>query len=825
MDTPKQTWTLRKRVRNFWYRIAGTPVELDVRRYHEEVRRIRLREQNFTSTSDQLLRQEALELRQRSRGNEPKSALRDEVFAIVAEASARLIGLRPFDLQLAVAIALSEGNVVELATGEGKTLAAVPAAVLAALCGENVHLLTTNDYLARRDAEWMRPIYELFGLSVGVVTESSKLDVRKRAYAADVTYVTAREAGFDFLRDSIAASEKEIAQCRPLGFAIVDEADFLLIDESRVPLVIAGVQQTPPIDRDALADLARVFEQQVDYETDEYERNVALTERGLDRAERELGIHLQAPENHVHLCALHVALQSEIFLKRDRDYIVSNTGSNTVSNERIELVDELTGRVATDRRWPHGIQQAVEAKEGVAIQPQGRILGSVSVQHFVRQYSRLAGMTATAEPAAEELATVYGLKTVLFQPRTHCRRVDVPDAVFTTRKEKLEAVLDEIVSVHSTGRPILVGTPSVGESEELARNLAKRSVECEVLNARHHEKEASLIAKAGALGAVTISTNMAGRGTDIVLGTGEPSARERVIALGGLYVIGTSRHESRRIDDQLRGRAGRQGDPGTSRFFISLEDDLIRRYGVVELIPKSRRPTPGVGRVEDPIVAREVARAQRIIEGQHFDLRQTLCRYSELVEEQRKGHSERRRRLLAELEEVVEECRKNAPAQWSTLVDSVGELSVIEAVRRLTLSVLDLAWAEHLALIEDIREGVHLYRYGGREPLHQFHLHIAKAYRQMDETVVAEITRTFQSLRVTHGEIDLKGAGVFGTGSTWTYLVSDDPFSAFGGSLMQGVGGAAAAGLVAAAAWPITMAVAGVALFLRRRRRRTSETD
>ena len=496
--------------------------------------------------------------------------------------------MRPFDVQVMAAIALHQGKLAQLATGEGKTLVAVMPAALHALAGRGVHVLTANDYLARRDAAWMGAAYRFLGLTAASVTAPLDRADRQAAYAADITYVTAKEAGFDFLRDHTVTDPSHVVQ-RPFHYAIVDEADFILIDEARVPLVIAGETAAPPVPYQRIAAAVRALTPGTDFRIDEHERNVTLTDAGFRHAQALLGCGpLHDPAQQLTLAAIHVALHAEALLVRDRDYIV-RAG-------RIEIVDEFTGRVADNRRWPHGIQPAVEAKEGVEVRPEGAVLGSIPIQHFVRLWPRLAGMTATAVPAAGEFREFYGLTTVVFPPHRPCRRVDEPDVVFTHRDAKVRALAAEIARVQASGRPVLVGTASVAESEALVRALRARRVKCHVLNARHDAREAAIIARAGMPGAVTISTNMAGRGTDIVLGGGDPALRERVAALGGLYVIGTNRHESRRVDDQLRGRAGRQGDPGSSRFFISLEDDLISRYGVMGLIPRARRPAGRTGR-------------------------------------------------------------------------------------------------------------------------------------------------------------------------------------------------------------------------------------
>ncbi len=724
--------------------------------------------------------------------------------------------MRPFGVQVMAGVALNQRKLVQLATGEGKTLVAVLPAVLDALEGKGVHVLTANDYLARRDAEWMGPAYQYFGLKAGYVQQGMSIPERQAAYEADITDLTAKEAGFYYLRDHTVDSVAQVVQ-RPFHLAIVDEADFILIDEARVPLVIAGSTSAPAVDHAALAALARKLRPGVDYRADEYARNVVLTDVGFRSIEALLGCRdLHQPANQLLLSAVQVALHAQALLRRDRDYIV-RAG-------RVELVDEFTGRVAENRRWPHGIQPAVEAKENVEVRVEGKILGSIPIQHFVKLYPKIAGMTATAVPAADEFKSFYGLSTVVFPPNRPCRRVDEPDLVFSHREPKMAALLTEIARVHETGRPILVGTASVGESEALAAAFAGRGIECRVLNARDDAQEARIIARAGMTGAVTISTNMAGRGTDIVLGGGEEANRAQVVALGGLYVIGTNRHESRRIDDQLRGRAGRQGDPGSSRFFISLEDDLIQRYGIMELIPKGHRPGRSANPLEDLVIRREIARAQRIIEGQNFEIRRTLWRYSALVDEQRRSVCERRQELLRdEIEPGF--CDDEAPDEYGLLESVIGSQTLRHTVNLLTLYLLDRHWADHLALIEDIREGIHLQPYGGRQPLDEFHKQIVDAFAAMMEDLRSETVAAFRELADEGGIVNLEKAGLRGPTSTWTYLINDNPFSSFGVSLLANcnIGFSAAVGVLAVAYFPITLAISASVLLRRWFRRRVSK--
>jgi len=779
--------------------LTGTPVQYNLRTYASMLEHIEA--SGAARLSDSELRTRIDRARTCALTGDPLDELLPEVYGAVREACARVLAMRPFDVQVMAAIALHRGNLAQMATGEGKTMVAVLPAILNALSGKGVHIFTANDYLARRDAEWMGPVYRFLGLTAGFVQQGMSTLQRQEAYASDITYVTAKEAGFDFLRDHTAESPGQVAQ-RPYHFVIVDEADFILIDEARVPLVIAGSTAGPDIDHAALAALARKLRPRIDYRTDEYARNVILTDAGFRTAEALLscgGLH--KPDNHLLLSAIHVALHAEALLERDRDYIVRRG--------RIELVDEFTGRVAENRRWPHGIQPAVEAKEGVEVKSEGRILGSIPIQHFIRLYPKIAGMTATAVPAAAEFKEFYGLTTVVFPPNRPCLRIDEPDAVYSHKNAKMAALLEEIESVHAAGRPILVGTASVRESEELAVALAQRSIRCRVLNARHDAREARIIARAGMPGAVTISTNMAGRGTDIVLGGGDESGRKQVVGLGGLYVIGTNRHESRRIDDQLRGRAGRQGDPGSSRFFISLEDDLIQRYGVMNLISQNRRPKRGQRAIQDPVVLREIERAQRIIEGQNFDIRRTLWKYSALVDEQRRSIYGRRQELLrGEIEPIF--CSEGSPYHYRKLEEVVGPEALRQTENRLTLLLLDRHWSDHLALIDDIREGIHLQNYGGRVPLDEFHKQIVDAYVTMLEAVRDEVVATFERLSPAGGIIDLEQAGLRGPSATWTYLVNDNPFSTFGISLMasRNIGFAAAAGMLAMLYIPLTLMIA-----------------
>ena len=775
-------------------------VEENLAPYEEALREInRLGEDFARKTDDQLREIAALlreRMRERARGGASSDELLVEVFALAREAAARTLGMRPFDVQVIAGVALSSGKLVEMQTGEGKTLAAVAPACLNAGAGRGVHVLTFNDYLARRDAAWMGPVYRFLGLSVGAVQEGMSVDARRAAYAADVTYATAKEAGFDFLRDGLCRTPDDLVH-RAFNFAIVDEADSILIDEARVPLVIAGERPGSQTSLYRIAELIASLARCEDWETDENDRNVSLTERGVDRMEAELERgDLYGAENYLLLVEVNQALHARALLRRDVDYIVRDG--------RIELVDEFTGRVMDDRRWPDGLQSALEAKEALPIRPGGRILGSITLQHFLQHYPRLSGMTATARPAAEELEAFYSLGVVPVPPNRPCVREDLPDLIFTHKDAKRRALIAEIKRANVTGRPVLVGTSSVEESESLARELDVTGVACRVLNAKNDEAEAEIIAESGAIGAVTISTNMAGRGTDIRLGGAGEAERERVVALGGLYVIGTNRHESRRIDDQLRGRAGRQGDPGTSRFFVSLEDDLMARFGIDNLIPLQIRPAPQDEPIEHPAVRHEVERLQRIVEGQNYEIRKTLWRYSSLVEEQRRAIQDLRMATLTG-EAEMELCAERLPERYAELRDRFGEEVPREAERAITLGHIDAAWAEHLALIAEIREGIHLVGLGRQDPLYEFTKQVAGAFIKLHQTIEDRIVETFAAAEITEDGISLDRAGLRAPSSTWTYLINDRALPQLQ-QMLYGHGGAAFAISAVLTTWPLLIA-------------------
>ena len=545
---------------------------------------------------------------------------------------------------------------------------------------------------------------------------------------------------------------------RDFCFAIVDEADSLLVDEARVPLVIAGRFARDTSRAPSLASLVASFTPGVDYDTDEYARDVELTEEGIRTRRRILGCGGLHDEANLDLLTdLNCALHARVLLKRDVDYLVRGG--------RVEMIDDFTGRVVKDCHWPDGLQAALEAKEGLARGHDGVVLGSITIQHFLGQYSKLSGMTGTAQDAADELAEFYQLRVVVVPTHRPMIRADRDDEVFARRGDKEAAVVSEIAQANRAGRPVLVGTISVEESERLAARIREAGISCEVLNAKNDAMEARIIARAAAPSAVTISTNMAGRGTDIRLGGEDEAARAAVAALGGLYVLGTNRHDTVRVDRQLRGRAGRQGDPGESRFFVSLEDDLPARFGIKSVIEAAhiRADDP----IDDPIARREIARAQRIADQQNLEIRRTLWRYASVVEQQREHLMARRQALL--LGDETPDIWRHTPNRYGALVAIAGEKAVREAELAVTLHEIDRAWRDHLAQIADLREGIHLVSLGGRDPLTHFTQEAIASFSRIDAAINAAVDNALEKVRVSGGQIDLNALEIKGPSSTWTY--------------------------------------------------------
>lgn len=696
-----------------------------------------IRQRNLETWDEKRLQAESLRLKKEAESGTPLDELLVDAYSLVCEAAKRTLGLQPYDVQLMAAIALHEGMLIEQHTGEGKTLSAVMPAYLHALTGRGVHVLTFNDYLAHRDAEWMGPIYRFLGVTVRSVQAAMSLSGKREAYAADITYVTAKEAGFDYLRDTIALDEADTVH-RPFHYVIVDEADSLLLDEARVPLVIAGEPGSSGDDGIRFAEAARLLEEEEHYHFDEFKRNVYLNEAGAAKAESLLGCgNLYESRNSHLLMALNCALHAELLLVRDVDYIVRDN--------KIELIDEYTGRVAENRHLPDGLQAALAAKEGLPFKAGGKVLGTITLQHFLSLYPKICGMTATACASAMEFEEIYNLQVVQIPPNRPNIRIDHPHRIYTHKEAKFKALVQEISSVHATGRPILIGTSSVGESDALAEALAAAGIPCHVLNAKNDAKEAEIIAKAGEIGAVTVSTNMAGRGVDIRLGGGDPAQAEAVARLGGLYVIGTQVHQSVRIDDQLRGRSGRQGDPGASVFFVSLEDELMLRFG----IDKALRDLKQDEALDESVLRSKIAHIQRVIMAQNFHIRQELNRYSDMVEEQRRLLYEERLGILK------------------------GETPMSPSERRVRLYLIDKLWADHLAYVSYIREGIHLTSLTNRNPIDEFHAQIIEAYEQIPDQVHKESAEMLEKLGGSNDPAKWEELGLRSPAFTWTYMVSD----------------------------------------------------
>lgn len=777
-------------------RRTNKETEHEITHLNQKVDAINQAGKSYATKSDTWLKEKGAQMSSRLLADTKDEAVLIELFALGREAADRMLGMRPFDVQMLAGLALKEGHLIEMNTGEGKTLAAVLPACFQAFKRKGVHILTFNDYLARRDAAWMKPLYTFFGLSVGVIQEGQSAAERKAAYGKDVTYATAKEVGFDFLRQQLVRHPKNLV-LRPLYSAIVDEADSILIDEARTPLVIAGERNVSDTDPYRIADIVSSLQKNIDWETDAHERNVLLTECGVEQVEALLKCgSLYADENFLLLTEVNQALHALALLHRDVDYIVRNN--------RIEIVDEFTGRVMEDRRWPDGLQAALEAKEKLSIQPGGKILGSITVQHFLKQYEHMAGMTATALTAAEELDAFYGLKVVPISPNLPCRRIDEPSLIYRTKDAKYRALVDDIKNWHHQGRPVLVGTISVAESEQIGKQLALAGVPCRMLNAKNDEAEAAVIARAGEPGAVTISTNMAGRGTDIKLGGVDEAERGRVLNLGGLVVIGTNQHESVRIDHQLRGRAGRQGDPGASRFYLSLEDKLLMRFGIDTLIPKQLWPRIGDAPIEHSSIRREVERVQRIVEGQNYEIRQTLWKYAQLMEAQRQKIQNWRSRIL-EGTEVLTLFEKHLPLKFAAFEQMVGFKRLHEIERVLTLHHMDHCWSAHLARVSQLREGIHLVGIGGMNPINEYHKQLAALFWNLLEEIEAETLVSLSRLELNEQGINLGEQIENGPSSTWTYLINDQALTDIQNVLFGPGSSAYAAGAVLMA-WPLLLA-------------------
>ena len=761
------------------------------------VRRINDLEPKLAGLSDASLQEKTFEFKNRLANGETLDDILPEAFAVVREASRRVTGMRHFDVQLLGGIVLHRGDIAEMRTGEGKTLVATLPVYLNALTGKGVHVVTVNDYLATRDSEDMGRIYKFLGLSVGLIVHDLTYDQRRRAYNADVTYGTNNEFGFDYLRDNMVISADQMVQ-RPLNYCIVDEVDSILIDEARTPLIISGPGEKSTDLYYTLAGIVKTFTKD-DYTMDEKQKTIAPTDSGVAKVEKMLGISNMFDNDHLDLNHLVIqALRARFMMHRDKDYVVKNG--------EIVIVDEFTGRLMFGRRYSDGLHQSIEAKENVKVQGESKTLATITFQNYFRMYDKLAGMTGTAKTEEDEFNKIYKLDVYVIPTNKPAIRRDLPDVIYKTKNAKYRAVVREVKKRHATGQPILVGTTSINQSEILSQLLDKENIVHNVLNAKYHEKEAEIIKNAGQKGMVTIATNMAGRGTDIKLGPG-------VAELGGLMIIGTERHESRRIDNQLRGRAGRQGDPGTTQFFLSLEDDLMRIFGS-ENISKFMDK---LGMDEDePITAkmitRSIEKAQKKGESHNFEIRKYVLEYDDVMNQQREVlYSQRRQVLTADslrdtimgmVDDIIHEGldkyanEKLYPEEWdfagllsqmqqyfvpknATSVEElenlsrvevqdklkqiavdlyeerlkeIGEQTMKELEKAIMLRVVDSKWMDHLDAMDALKEGINLRAYGQKNPLVEYKFEAYEMFEEMIESIKRTVVTFLYHIQVTYSK-------------------------------------------------------------------------
>ncbi len=750
-------------------KIFGDPNKRFLKKLEPLVESVNGQEKTLEKLSDEELKEKTAVFKNRLK-EETLDGILPEAFALAREAAKRTLNQRHFDVQLLGGITLHQGKIAEMKTGEGKTLVATLSAYLNALEGEGVHIVTVNDYLSRRDAVWMGQIYQALGLSVGCLNHESSylydpshtqknLDEvrdklgsfkvvheflrpcsRKEAYEADITYGTNNEFGFDYLRDNIAYDKNQICQ-REHHYVIVDEVDSILIDEARTPLIISAPAEESSDFYLMFSRIAEKLQEGRDYIVDEKLKAISLAEEGIERVEKMLGIgdiYTEKGIKYVH--HLETAVRAKALFTLDKDYVVKNG--------EIIIVDEFTGRMMPGRRWSEGLHQAIEAKEGVAIQKESRTLASITFQNYFRMYKKFSGMTGTALTSAEEFYKVYNLETIVMPTNKPLIRKDSMDLIFQTEKGKFQAVVEKIKKLHQRGQPVLVGTVSIEKNEYLSAILKKEGIPHHVLNAKHHEEEGEIIAQAGRKGGVTIATNMAGRGVDIVLGGNPPDLEQSrgVCELGGLFVLGTERHEARRIDNQLRGRSGRQGDPGETQFFVSLEDDLMRIFGPERIKNMMARfGIPEDQPIENKLVNNAIESAQSKIEGFNFDSRKHLLDYDDVMNHQRKIIYGRRRKILfGDNNYIMEELGKIIePPELEKKTKEIGDQKFFSAMKVLMLQVIDMLWVEHLEAMDYMRSSVRLRAYGQRDPLVEYKNEGLKMFRQMESAInntIAEMT-------------------------------------------------------------------------------------
>lgn len=753
--------------------LFGDPNAAKVALLQPIVAQVNALESATQALSEEALRAKTEEFRRRLEGGETEDDILSEAFAVVREASRRTLGQRHFDVQIMGGIVMHQGGIAEMRTGEGKTLVATLPTYLNALSGKGVHVVTVNDYLSRRDAVWMGQIYAFLGLSVGVVnTDASylydpahkELDesrdetgsfrvyyeflrpaTRKDAYAADITYGTNNEFGFDYLRDNIAYSAADLRQ-REHHYAIVDEIDSILIDEARTPLIISAPSMDAEKLYDTFAHIARNLVENEDFTVDEKLKAIQITDGGITKAEKALGvenIYTEKGVKYVH--HLETAVRARALYQKEREYVVREG--------QVVIVDEFTGRLQPGRRWSEGLHQAIEAKEGVRIQEESRTMASITFQNYFKLYKKLSGMTGTAETSAEEFDRIYGLVVVAIPPNRPSARNDNDDLIFQTEEGKFTALARTVRTLHDKGQPVLIGTVSIEKNELLSAFLQREGIPHEVLNAKNHEREGEITAQAGRKGSVVIATNMAGRGVDIKLG-GNPATveeYEEVKSLGGLYVIGTERHEARRIDNQLRGRSGRQGDPGATQFYVSLEDSLMRIFASDTIkTMMGRFGIPEDEPIENRMISKALESAQTKIEGFHFDARKHVLQYDSVISHHRQTMYARRRKLLlgslddvesyfTELADEGGDMGAAAMQAANDKITKIGKEQFYEVVRRLALQTNDMFWVDHLELVDYARSSVNLRAYGQRDPLVEYKREALRLYKEMEEGIAMRI--------------------------------------------------------------------------------------
>ncbi|MDN5582156.1 MAG: accessory Sec system translocase SecA2 [Corynebacterium sp.] len=735
------------------------------------------------------------------------------LLAAMREGAERTIGMRPFDVQLQGTLRMLVGDVVEMATGEGKTLTGAMTAVGYGLQGRKVHLITVNSFLAGRDEQWMGPLLDFFGLTHGAIAEEYGADERRDVYSRDVVFGAVNEMGFDVLRDQLI-TRREDAVRTPADVAVIDEADSVMVDEALVPLVLAG-SEPGPAPTGQITDLVRRMEENRHFTVSGDRRNVFLSDSGARFVEKGLGIEslygagddaraardagdagdgadtedgadgadavdaveaVDGADAGALLSQVNVALHAQHLLTRDVHYIVRDG--------KVALIDGSRGRVAELQRWPDGLQAAVEAKEGLQVTDGGRILDQITVQALLGLYPRKCGMTGTAVAASDQLRQFYELSVSVIDPNLPNRRFDEADRVYTTEEQRDAAAVDHIVEVQGTGQPVLVGTQDIAESESVAEALAERGVQCRVLNAKNHEAEAGIVAEAGRAGHVTVSTQMAGRGTDIRLGGRDEDDHEHVVELGGLHVVGIGRFRSQRLDNQLRGRSGRQGDPGSSVFFVSLEDDVVNTGGAGEEL----RAEPGEdGRLEQRKVLQFIDHCQRVAEGQMLDIHATTWKYNKLINDQREIVDDRRAKVLDTDTAWQDLSYHDVEKAGRLQAEGIPEEVLEQAAREIMLYHLDVEWSDHLAYLDDIRESIHLRAIARESPIDEFHRMSIAAFGELAERAVAKARETFSEVEITSEGVDLAGQGLHKPSATWTYMVNDNPLSSTGGSVVGSI--------------------------------------